>query len=106
MPATEFGHAEQRRRDNVTIQFFGNSACSPLENGQGEQFLGSTSVTTDASGAATIPFFASTSQLVTATATDSGNNTSEFSRCVSVASPATIEATDASATGSAGIPRR
>ena len=65
------------------IEFFGNLACDASGNGEGQILLGSTSVTTDATGNATIPLFAAAvDQFVTATATDSSNNTSEFSACV------------------------
>ena len=68
-----------------TIQFFGNSACDSSGNGEGQTLLGSTSVTTSATGNATIPVFnATTGQVVTATATSSPNDTSEFSACVTV----------------------
>ena len=67
------------------IQFFGNTACDASDNGEGATFLGATSVATDANGTATIPYFpAAVGQFVTATATDSSNNTSEFSACVIV----------------------
>ena len=68
------------------IEFFGNTACDASGNGEGQIFLGSTSVTTDATGNAVIPLFAAVvDQFVTATATDSSNNTSEFSACVTAA---------------------
>ena len=65
------------------IEFFGNTTCDASGNGEGTTFLGATSVTTDSTGNATIPLFtAAPGQFVTATATDSSNNTSEFSACV------------------------
>ena len=68
-----------------TIQFFGNAACDASGNGEGQTFLGSTSVTTNATGNATIPLFTvPTGQIVTATATNATGNTSEFSACVTV----------------------
>ena len=81
------------------IEFFGNAACDASGNGEGATFLGSTSVTTDGSGNATIPLFtAAAGQFVTATATDSSNNTSEFSACVQtvVSQPALASVTPAS----------
>ena len=68
-------------------------------------FLGATSVTTDSTGNATIPLFtAAPGQFVTATATDSSNNTSEFSACVlTTETPAiTLVATDPDASEFAG----
>ncbi len=62
---------------------FGNTACDASGNGEGATFLGATTVTTDGAGNATIPLFAAAAgQVVTATATDASNNTSEFSTCV------------------------
>ena len=73
---------------NVTIQFFANPTCDPSGNGEGQTFVGSINKTTGADGhfmfssamASNVP----AGQLVTATATDSANNTSEFSQCVQV----------------------
>ena len=68
-----------------TVQFFRNTACDPSQFGEGQTFLGTMSVTTDASGNATIPPFAATSStVVTATATSPSGDTSEFSGCVTV----------------------
>ena len=65
------------------IEFFGNTACDASGNGEGATFLGTTTVSTDGVGNATIPLFTTgAGQFVTATATDSSNNTSEFSACV------------------------
>ena len=65
------------------IEFFRNLTCDASGNGEGATFLGTTTVTTDVTGNGTIPLFtAAGGQLVVATATDSSNNTSEFSSCV------------------------
>jgi CSLREA domain-containing protein len=68
------------------IQFFSNSACDSSGFGQGETFLGETFVTTDASGDTsfdvTLGVGSLTGQFITATATDSAGNTSEFSACI------------------------
>src|SRR5205085_6799214 len=80
-----------------TIEFFANPACDASGNGEGQTFLGSTLVTTDASGNATINTSLAVNvpagQAVTATATDPDNNTSEFSACQTVT---TLSATDVS----------
>ena len=71
-----------------TILFFGNAACDASGNGEGQTFLGSSSVVTDGTGNAAISFFAvSPVQVVTATATSSGGDTSEFSACVTSRPP-------------------
>jgi len=72
------------------IEFFSNTACDQSGFGEGQTFLGSTSVTTDASGDATInaslPGIPA-GQFVTATATSPASDTSEFSPCALVGGP-------------------
>jgi hypothetical protein len=69
-----------------TLEFFANSVNDP--SGSGEQFLGSVVVTTDADGNAsfTVTFAVAIDpgMFLTATATDSANNTSRFSAGVEV----------------------
>ncbi len=71
------------------LEFFSNSACGASGFGQGQTFLGFMDVTTDATCNAsfTSPAFAIPpgQTVVTATATDPANNTSEFSACFSAA---------------------
>jgi HYR domain-containing protein/FG-GAP repeat protein len=73
------------------IEFFSNQTCDVSGNGEGRNFLGSTNVATDSSGNApinvTLPFIASLGSVITTTATDPANNTSEFSQCVTVMAP-------------------
>src|SRR5205085_8697325 len=67
------------------IEFFANDAIDPTGYGEGRTFLGFVNTTTNASGDAT---FGKTvtqigaNQRVTSTATDPGNNTSEFSGAI------------------------
>ena len=69
-----------------TIDFYSNAACvgHPQDFLQGRTYLGSDTVTTDASGNATIdtvlPVTLAAGEKVTATATDPDGNTSEFSQ--------------------------
>ncbi len=75
------------------LEFFGNPSCDSSGHGEGQTFLGFTTVTTDASGnAAFSGTLANTAghSVFTATATDTNGNTSEFSACASVAGPCTI----------------
>ena len=80
------------------IEYYGNAACDASQHGEGETFLGSALVLTDANGNATIPLFpVAAGQVVTATAT-SGNgdgDTSEFSACVTVPAGTGIGGPDA-----------
>src|SRR5207237_2344465 len=67
------------------IEFFANAACDPSGNGEGQTFLGFLNTTTDASCNANFSFsFPNASApgpIITATATDPNNHTSEFSAC-------------------------
>jgi len=68
------------------IEFFANTVPHPSGFGEGETYLGSTNVTTDADGSASYEFSVSEvfplQPYITATATDSEGNTSMFSRPV------------------------
>ncbi|MDX6443533.1 MAG: trimeric autotransporter adhesin [Blastocatellia bacterium] len=69
---------------SFTIEFFANATCDGSGYGEGSTYLGSTPVTTDGSGNGSFTFHPGTlavGDVITATATDSGNNTSEFSAC-------------------------
>ncbi len=74
------------------LDFFSSPTADPSDNGEGTVYLGSDSVMTDGSGNATINTVLATSvttgHVVTATATDASNNTSEFALNV-MAVPAT-----------------
>ena len=69
------------------VEFFSNASCnaaSPSDFGEGQTFLGFVNVTTNGSGdAAFNPTFPipGGQTVITATATDPNNNTSEFSQC-------------------------
>ena len=74
-----------------TIHYYGNPACDPSGNGEGQTFLGSAQVTTDANGNATIPLFAAAvGTIVTATATARPTTPPEFSACVTVPGGAAV----------------
>lgn len=85
---------------SFTVQFFSNPACNTSDNREGKIFIGSTTVMTDSSGNASInaalPVSVASGHFITATATDSANNTSEFSACMpgpATASPADLQVT-------------
>ena len=69
------------------VEFFANTSSDPTGYGEGERFIGATSVTTDNAGNSSFAFTAAASNglLITATATDPNGNTSEFSRKALVA---------------------
>jgi hypothetical protein len=81
------------------VQFFANEACDASGFGEGQDYLGSTVVTTNAGGNASfnvmLPVGVSAGQVMTATATHQvTGNSSEFSACVAVslAAPAIVAA--------------
>ena len=70
-----------------TIQFFGNTAGDPSSYGQGQTYVGFTTVKTDNAGNATFTFVAPSNmggQLLSATATNPSGDTSEFAKDISV----------------------
>ncbi len=79
------------------IELFSNSVCSPSGFGEGEKYIGFTTVNTDVNGNGNFTLSVSNASLVgqifTATATDANGNTSEFSACASgvVSSPGTLQ---------------
>jgi hypothetical protein len=76
-----------------TVQFFSSVTCDPSGYGQGQNFVGSTTVTINAAGNGTFHLglspAAPAGQFMTATATDPDNRTSEFSACVLIAAGST-----------------
>ena len=72
------------------IEFFSSPQCDAgIPNGEGQTFIGATTVNTvggcSVSMNATFPVGVAVGSVITATATDEFNNTSEFSPCVTVA---------------------
>ncbi|MGD0172997.1 MAG: CSLREA domain-containing protein [Anaerolineales bacterium] len=71
------------------VEFFVNTACDPTGYGEGEQMVADKTVTTNASGHGDItadfePAHFLPGGYITATATSSGGDTSEFSNCIPV----------------------
>ena len=68
---------------SYTVEFFSNPVVDPSGNGQGQTYLGTAIVNTDAAGNATFSLtingVLAPGYSITATATDQDNNTSEFS---------------------------
>jgi hypothetical protein len=70
-----------------SVEFFANATADPTGFGEGQVFLGSVNMKTDANGNGTFTgSFAglSVGQCISTTATDPALNTSEFSKCLSV----------------------
>ena len=77
------------------IEFFLNESPDPSGYGEGQMFMGSIALVTDASGNASFstsfPVPAVYTQFATATATDPAGNTSEFSQAIPVNTPPVID---------------
>ena len=74
-----------------TLEFFSNHATDPTTYGEGQTFLGSTNIMTDGNGNASFSVLFSpavpASGFISATSTDPGGSTSEFSQCIVVGKP-------------------
>jgi hypothetical protein len=79
------------------LDFYSSAAVDPSGNGEGAQFFGTTSVTTNGNGNATInvtfPVALATGRVITATATDPNGNTSEFSAADPTAANGSVQFT-------------
>lgn len=79
------------------VDFYDNALCDPSGNGEGARWLGSSSISTDESGdanfSATFESPVADGRFITATATNPGDSTSEFSACrrVSATAPDTAD---------------
>jgi uncharacterized repeat protein (TIGR01451 family) len=81
------GSLQSEPAKQYRIEFFSSIGCDELGNGEGERFLGSTMVLTDGMGDANFNVvlpMVQAGNVITATATDPDNNTSEFSGCTTV----------------------
>jgi titin len=75
-------------RTTLRIEFFANTSADPSGHGQGQTFLGATTVTTNASGNGSFSLTLKTrlpsGTVISATATDAHGDTSEFAKDVTV----------------------
>ena len=89
-----------------SVDFFANASCDASGNGEGDTFLGSGSISTNGSGggttSVTFPYVAGSGAVITSTATDAADNTSEFSNCVVVTNAAGPRTLTVSNTNDAG----
>jgi protocatechuate 3,4-dioxygenase beta subunit len=85
---TVVGTLNSSPSSTFTLEFFSSPSCNASGNGEGETFLAARTVTTDSGGivgfSAVLPVSVAALRSITATATDAGGNTSEFSRCTPV----------------------
>ena len=90
------------------VEFFASPACDPSGNGEGQRFLGTINVNTDAGGNAvfnsTLAASTAGGEALTATATDPAGNTSEFSQCVTIQNtPQTFTVTTTADSGAGSL---
>jgi parallel beta-helix repeat protein len=94
------GRLDSAPSQSYVVDLYLSDSCDPSGYGEGQAHLGSTEATTDASGvaafAASFPVNVTAGQAVTATATDSTGNTSEFSLCHEVNAPGSFRFISAS----------
>ena len=99
--STVDGSLDSIANSAFTIDFYASRFCDPSDYGEGETYLGSDIVATNADGDATfttvLAIAAPVGWYVVATATDSGGSTSEFSKCFEV--PAELIFTDSFESG-------
>ena len=86
------------------IEFFSSSECHEDGHGGGENYLGTTSVTTNGTGTTifglTFPVAVLPGEFITATATAPDGSTSEFSACLEVVDPFVVTTTSNAGYGS------
>jgi hypothetical protein len=86
-PAQILGTFNSAPNQNYTADLYQVPSCDASGNGEGKTLLGSVNLTTNGAGNANYNltgFVISVGQIITATATDSAGNTSEFSPCLTV----------------------
>lgn len=84
---TTEGTLDSTPNTSFRLEFFSSGVCDTSGYGEGETFLGFTEVTTDGGGDTSFSVVLANvaeGDLITVTATDANNNTSEFSRCDAV----------------------
>ena len=88
--STVYGSLDSIANSDFTIDIYASPSCDSSGHGEGETYLGSETVATDAGGDATfstiLAIAAPDGWHVVATATDSDGSTSEFSECFEVPS--------------------
>jgi hypothetical protein len=91
------GSLNSKPATSFRIEFLSNPSCEASGHGEGQTYVGSTTISTDANCSAGInvvlPAAVPVGQFVSATATDADGNTSEFGPCVQVSAPPTATTT-------------
>lgn len=89
------GYLNSAPSKTYRLQFFASPQCDSLGNGEGQLYLGEKLIVAGGSCsnafAAVLPTPVTPGYVVTATATDPANNTSEFSACFTVSAPPKLD---------------
>ena len=97
MAANVNGTLDSIPSSSFDVDLYVSGSCDPSGNGEGETHVGSTPVTTDAGGigsfAMSLPASPVAGAYLTATATDAGGSTSEFSACLEIPPAADLRLT-------------
>lgn len=87
-PTSVSGVLASTPNQTFAVDFYSSPVCDPSGFGEGAQFVGTTTVTTDANGQASfiapLATNAAAGSVITATATNAAGSTSEFSGCAMV----------------------
>ena len=83
------GTLDSTGSSSFTLEFFAGPSCDPSGNGEGAEFVGSTSVSTGEDGKAAFSYTTNghdfvDGEVVTATATNASGSTSELSACLTI----------------------
>ena len=83
------GQLASTPNSSFRVEVFTNTSCDPTGSGEGQNYSGFVTVPTDGSGngSFSLPVTAQLGQVITATATSVGGNTSLFSQCSTVTVP-------------------
>jgi uncharacterized repeat protein (TIGR01451 family) len=101
------GTFNSRPLGTYTLQFFASPAADGSGFGEGQTYLGSLIVQTDSNGnaifTASLPVAAAAGSAISATATDSANNTSQFAQDVTTIGTADLGVAISAGAGSAAV---
>lgn len=94
--ATISGYVEDVPAGTYDVHFYASSACDGSGNGEGGRYLGTTTAANEVAGDMNFTFATTDAvpgDVITASATDAGGNTSEFSACATVVGEADLSLT-------------
>jgi titin len=89
------GTFNSKPNQTYRLQFFASASCNASGNGEGAVYLGDKIISTGAACSTnfvvSLPSAVAVGSVLTATATDAANNTSEFSACLTASAPPELQ---------------